>query len=174
MKPQFDLTGQKFGRLTVIRPTQTSKNKRRVWECRCLCGSTVFKTSKHLKYNKTDSCGCLRLAKIFVKNTSLTPDEVPLEVLRLKMEKIKLDKKLKARKKLKKQNEGRIGRVNVIIKMADRAAIKEFIAAVGDLGRTLPDGTFCVCSTKNNPLAGHSSVCARLNDAMDKILNNGI
>lgn len=59
-KSVLDLTGQRFGRLTVIRPTEERIRKSVVWECRCDCGKTALVTSKNLKTGTTRSCGCLR------------------------------------------------------------------------------------------------------------------
>lgn len=59
----LDLTGQRFGRLTVIRPTEERRRKAVVWECKCDCGNTAFVSSKNLKTGTTRSCGCLRKRK---------------------------------------------------------------------------------------------------------------
>lgn len=62
-KSVLDLTGQRFGRLTVIRLTDERIRKSAVWECKCDCGNTAFVTSKNLKSGTTRSCGCLRKKK---------------------------------------------------------------------------------------------------------------
>jgi len=53
-----DITGQKFGRLTVI-----SKNDRpghlTYWNCVCDCGNTAVIAGSRLKNGNTKSCGCL-------------------------------------------------------------------------------------------------------------------
>lgn len=59
IKQYDDLTGKKFGRLTVIERDQTSKGKRVRFKCRCGCGSTVSVRANHLKSGKILSCGCL-------------------------------------------------------------------------------------------------------------------
>lgn len=53
-----DLSGKRFGRLTVISIKQTNK-KRVEWICKCDCGNTAIVTSAHLKNGHTKSCGCL-------------------------------------------------------------------------------------------------------------------
>ena len=60
-----DLTGKRFGRLTVIERTDNKQN-RITWRCICDCGNEVLVISKSLKNNNTKSCGCLNaeLAKI--------------------------------------------------------------------------------------------------------------
>jgi hypothetical protein len=56
-----DLTGQKFGRLTVLRLADSKKRGRRSWICRCSCSSNsdVTLTTGALTSGNTRSCGCL-------------------------------------------------------------------------------------------------------------------
>lgn len=56
---RIDLTGQRFGRLVVIKDAGYSKHRDRVWKCKCDCGKTKFATSSCLKLGKTRSCGCV-------------------------------------------------------------------------------------------------------------------
>lgn len=53
----IDLTGQRFGYLTVIGYAET-RNKKAYWSCRCVCGKTVTVQGAHLKRGATKSCGC--------------------------------------------------------------------------------------------------------------------
>jgi len=55
-----DLTGQRFGKLIALRPTEMRKNGKRVWECLCDCGKTVFVRSTSLTNGNSTSCGCTR------------------------------------------------------------------------------------------------------------------
>lgn len=57
--PLIDLTGRKFGRLTVI---ARGINWRRVvrWRCLCSCGVETLVASQSLRVGKTWSCGCGR------------------------------------------------------------------------------------------------------------------
>ena len=55
-----DLTGQRFGKLVALRPTEERKNRFVMWECRCDCGNTVFVRSGSLTSGNGQSCGCLR------------------------------------------------------------------------------------------------------------------
>lgn len=55
----IDLTGQKFGRLTVIERAVLNKGSA-LWRCRCDCGSGVVVSSSNLRSGHTKSCGCLR------------------------------------------------------------------------------------------------------------------
>ena len=56
---RIDLTGQKFGRLTVIKLVGKYKNGDKVWKCKCDCGNIKNVSSSNLK-GKTKSCGCLK------------------------------------------------------------------------------------------------------------------
>lgn len=59
-----DLTGKKFGRLTVVSPTeQRAKDKSIVWLCKCDCGNEVFAGGTNLKTGHIKSCGCARKGK---------------------------------------------------------------------------------------------------------------
>lgn len=53
----IDLTGQRFGKLTVVQKSK-SKNGRRYWECKCDCGNTTFVSTANLNGGKVKSCGC--------------------------------------------------------------------------------------------------------------------
>lgn len=55
----IDETGNKYGRLTVIRPYSTSR-KGIVWLCRCDCGRDVAVYGTLLRNGTTRSCGCYR------------------------------------------------------------------------------------------------------------------
>ena len=64
-----DLTGQRFGRLTVIERAEDyivpSINKHQVrWLCKCDCGNITYVTSSNLKNHKTNSCGCYKKEKM--------------------------------------------------------------------------------------------------------------
>ena len=58
----IDLTGQRFGRLTVLR-----RDHGKFWECRCDCGNTCIVNRDHLGRD-TNSCGCLRKEVSRAKN----------------------------------------------------------------------------------------------------------
>lgn len=62
----IDLTGKRFGRLTVIGRAD-NKGKISVWKCRCDCGTEKDIMSSHLRYGRIVSCGCQsreRIAKL--------------------------------------------------------------------------------------------------------------
>lgn len=54
-----DLTGQVFGRLTVLRLYGKDKKGRAMWECQCECGNIKVAQSYLLTAGYTRSCGCL-------------------------------------------------------------------------------------------------------------------
>ena len=56
----YELTGERFGRLAVLRYSHSNKNKQRIWECQCDCGNIIFASSNQLVSGNTRSCGCLQ------------------------------------------------------------------------------------------------------------------
>ena len=59
-KVTIDLTGQTFGRLTVIKRAGSDKHGRPKWKCQCSCGNTVIVVGRNLRTKNSKSCGCLR------------------------------------------------------------------------------------------------------------------
>ena len=60
MSITFDLTGKKFGRLTVLgRADPPTRNGQKMWHCVCDCGGTKDAYGHNLVYGQTRSCGCL-------------------------------------------------------------------------------------------------------------------
>lgn len=58
-----DLTGQRIGRLTVIRRCDKPGDKRVKWLCRCDCGNYKEISRNNLSGNHTLSCGCIQKEK---------------------------------------------------------------------------------------------------------------
>lgn len=58
-KVRFDLTGKRFGRLTIIERAERTGSGKVLWEYRCDCGSEGTAQSHHLRTGHTQSCGCL-------------------------------------------------------------------------------------------------------------------
>ena len=55
-----DLTGQRFGKLTVLEKIENENNKKRTWWlCRCDCGNIIQTNVTSLTTGKRKSCGCL-------------------------------------------------------------------------------------------------------------------
>lgn len=55
---KIDMTGQKFGRWTVI-GFDCNKNRRTMWKCRCDCGTERSVEGARLRGGRSKSCGCL-------------------------------------------------------------------------------------------------------------------
>lgn len=56
----IDLTGQKYGRLSVIKRVENSKHHASQWLCMCDCGKEVIRSSNSLRTGHSISCGCAR------------------------------------------------------------------------------------------------------------------
>lgn len=57
-RPAINLTGKRFGRLTVIERAGSSADGHARWLCQCDCGNTTTVSSNVLKRGDTLSCGC--------------------------------------------------------------------------------------------------------------------
>ncbi|RBQ00044.1 hypothetical protein CRD59_00855 [Bifidobacterium xylocopae] len=55
----IDLTGARFGRLTVIAKAPNTSYGTTQWRCRCSCGKETISSTSHLRCGDTRSCGCL-------------------------------------------------------------------------------------------------------------------
>ena len=56
---RIDLTGQKFGKLTVLGLSdRQNASGARLWKCRCACGNITYAASNKLLAGKKLSCGC--------------------------------------------------------------------------------------------------------------------
>lgn len=61
MRNFIDLTGMKFGKLTVLRMMEEkTKNNRIQWYCECDCGGSSVAVAYRLRSGHTKSCGCLQ------------------------------------------------------------------------------------------------------------------
>lgn len=65
MGKKIDLTGQTFGRLTVIEESGRTKKGQVKWLCKCSCGNEVrTPTTNNLRRAISKSCGCLNRDKL--------------------------------------------------------------------------------------------------------------
>lgn len=75
MPKRIDLTGQHFGKLTVLYPGKgiIDSKKRTTWICQCDCGNTIEVMTQSLRSGHTKSCGCLQkeIAKITMQKNRL-------------------------------------------------------------------------------------------------------
>lgn len=69
-----DLTGQKFGRLTVLKKVETKNGGFARWLCQCECGSLKEVDGIHLRRGETTSCGCYCKEQIIKNNIERIED----------------------------------------------------------------------------------------------------
>jgi hypothetical protein len=58
MAKLIDLTGQKFGKLTVVGEAGRDKHRQAMWNCVCDCGNKARVRGYNLRKGVTTSCGC--------------------------------------------------------------------------------------------------------------------
>lgn len=56
---QSDLTGQKIGKLTVLKKLPETENGYSVWLCQCDCGGMIKADTRRLKRGTINNCGCV-------------------------------------------------------------------------------------------------------------------
>lgn len=56
-RKKLDLTGQRYGRLTVLGPAENI-GIHTAWRCRCDCGQEAVVRTSRLRGGRTVSCGC--------------------------------------------------------------------------------------------------------------------
>lgn len=64
-----DIVGQKFGKLTVIAPTNERKHNSVIWKCQCECGNICYATTEGLRVGDNTTCGCSNKAREKFSNT---------------------------------------------------------------------------------------------------------
>lgn len=73
-----DLSGQMYGRLTVIRRIIINDKPRTYWSCTCSCGNTVVVWGDSLRKGTTRSCGCFMRERAVETNTTHGLKDHPL------------------------------------------------------------------------------------------------
>ena len=71
----IDLTGQPFGRLTVLKRWPVKQGKHVLWLCRCSCQREVRVRSQHLRKKRIKSCGKCGLTKGHLGYNALEPGQ---------------------------------------------------------------------------------------------------
>lgn len=61
-RKKLDLTGQRFGMLTVLAPAENIGN-RTAWLCRCDCGQECVVKTQRLRDGRKADCGCAQKEK---------------------------------------------------------------------------------------------------------------
>lgn len=74
MPPLIDLTGKRFGRLTVLQKLSTSSCRILRWLCRCDCGNERAVFGNSLRTGATVSCGCLQRENATTHGRTRTPE----------------------------------------------------------------------------------------------------
>ena len=64
----IDLTGQRFGKLVVIRKAESDKYHNVRWLCLCDCGSTIIRYGWPLRSGKCLDCGCGNHNRAIMRN----------------------------------------------------------------------------------------------------------
>ena len=61
---RIDMTGKKYGRLTVLRKEGVYKGHDTLWFCKCQCGNSTIVRGSYLRNGHTKTCGhCIRYEK---------------------------------------------------------------------------------------------------------------
>lgn len=75
-----NIAGNKYGRLTVIEPTNDRASGGDViWKCLCDCGNYAYATKSELIANRRKSCGCIRSNGELYISTLLTQNNIPFK-----------------------------------------------------------------------------------------------
>ena len=67
-----NLTGKRFGHLTVLNDTEKRQNGYRMWRCICDCGREIIVSTKKLQRGTVTDCGCI--PKKTARNGSIAED----------------------------------------------------------------------------------------------------
>ena len=72
MADVIDITGQKFGHLTVRHRGENDRHRKARWWCECDCGNPelILVIGSNLKKGNTTSCGCIGREKLIRRNMS--------------------------------------------------------------------------------------------------------
>lgn len=60
MRPRLELTGKRFGKITVAGLSHVIKGRGTYWLCECDCGNESVVYGSMLTQGRTTSCGCMR------------------------------------------------------------------------------------------------------------------
>lgn len=74
-----DLTGERFGKLVVLEPTNKREQRSVVWKCQCDCGNIIECKSIDLTRGHTKSCGCLKSKGELLISKLLTQNDILFE-----------------------------------------------------------------------------------------------
>lgn len=69
MRKLIDISGKRFGDLTVLCRSKNAKDSHAFWTCKCDCGNIVTVESNKLRTGHTTSCGC-KLRKVLIERNT--------------------------------------------------------------------------------------------------------
>lgn len=76
-----DISGLKFGKLTVLRFSHMDVNRNSYFECICDCGKTTYVRKSRLNASITKSCGCFVKSKEYSKTCSKNSQRINIKNL---------------------------------------------------------------------------------------------
>lgn len=59
MSKRKELSGERFGNLTVLEKAEGLRDGYYTWRCRCDCGNEIIVNTKNLTAHRTTHCGCM-------------------------------------------------------------------------------------------------------------------
>lgn len=65
-----DISGQRFGRLTVICQKGINTQRKAMWLCKCDCGAERLISGGNLRNGHTQSCGCYKVEQTVSRSTT--------------------------------------------------------------------------------------------------------
>lgn len=75
----IDLTGQQFGKLTVLKRAGSDKHYNALWLCQCECGNKKIISGSTLRRGESKSCGCLKSKGEAFITKLLEENNIPFE-----------------------------------------------------------------------------------------------
>lgn len=74
MPKSLDITGDKYGLLTVQFLQPERRRKQKVWHCICDCGNEIDVVQSSLRSGNTKSCGCLQRKNSYIQSQNRIQD----------------------------------------------------------------------------------------------------
>ena len=74
MPKSLDITGDKYGLLTVQFLQPERRRKQKVWHCICDCGNEIDVIQSSLRSGNTKSCGCLQRKNSYIQSQNRIQD----------------------------------------------------------------------------------------------------
>lgn len=76
--PKFiDLTGNTYGRLTIVSLVPREKGEPTRWNCICSCGNEYVGLGSSIKHGNTTSCGCAKREALLKRNETHGLSDLP-------------------------------------------------------------------------------------------------